>query len=289
MSCARAGPPPNATSPATATPASIAFDRSRHFHLPGAARRPSGSAGGADGRVAACGPVNRFRGWSRATAIGHIGRQAGRTIMDKRQLGRSDLGWRRSASAATCSAGPPTRQPRSACSTGSSRPGSTSSTRPTSTRPGSPAIAAASPRRSSATGCSQRGCRDKVVIATKVGSDMGAGPQGPVAGLDPRGGRGFAAAAADRPDRPLPGALRRPGDAARGDARRLRRADRGGQGAGDRRLQLQRRRGCARRWPISARGRAAALRDACSPSTISTTAPATRPSSSRCAASTGWA
>ena len=59
---------------------------------------------------------------------------------------------RRSPSAATCSAGRPTRRVASRCSTPSSTPASTSSTPPTSTRAGCPATAAASRRRSSASG-----------------------------------------------------------------------------------------------------------------------------------------
>ena len=50
--------------------------------------------------------------------------------------------------------------------------------------------------------------------------------------------RGVAAAAADRPHRPLLRAPRRPEDAARGDARRLRRARERGQGPLHRRLEL---------------------------------------------------
>ena len=59
-----------------------------------------------------------------------------------------------------------------------STPASTSSTPPTSTRAGRRATRAANPRPSSASGCSQGGRRDKVVIATKVGMDMGEGRVG---------------------------------------------------------------------------------------------------------------
>ena len=53
-------------------------------------------------------------------------------------------------------------------------------------------------------------------------------PHRPVAALHPPGGRRFAAPAADRPHRPLPVARGRRQDAARRDARRLRRPDREG-------------------------------------------------------------
>ena len=52
-----------------------------------------------------------------------------------------------------------------------------------------------------------RGCRDRVIVATKVGADMGDRPQG-LAPARIRGGRGFAATPAHRPDRSLSGALR---------------------------------------------------------------------------------
>ena len=98
-------------------------------------------------------PVNRFRGWSRShrSAIPLAAREDGHG-QDASSAGRS-CGSPRSASAATCSAGPRTRRRRSACSTASSTPASTSSTPPTSTRSGSPAMPAANPRRSSASGC----------------------------------------------------------------------------------------------------------------------------------------
>ena len=71
-------------------------------------------------------------------------------------------------------------------------------------------------------------------------ADMGDGRQGPVARLHPARRRRVAAPPADRLHRPLPGARRRRRDAARGDARRLRRADQGRQGARDRRVELHR-------------------------------------------------
>ena len=51
------------------------------------------------------------------------------------------------------------------------------------------------------------GRRESVVLAVKFGLPFGDGPQPPrsVAAVDHRGGRGLAAPAADRLDRPLPG------------------------------------------------------------------------------------
>ena len=70
------------------------------------------------------------------------------------------------------------------------------------------------------------GKRDKVVIATKVGMEMGPGDKGLSRAYILRAVERVAAAAADRPHRPLPVAHGRPRDAAGGDARRVRRADR---------------------------------------------------------------
>ena len=81
-----------------------------------------------------------------------------------------------------------------------STPGSTSSTPPTSTR-------AASRRRSS--GKAIKGRRDDVVLATKFHgamSDDDPNQAGQLTPLDHRGGGELAAPAADRLDRPLPGA-----------------------------------------------------------------------------------
>ena len=117
--------------------------------------------------------------------------------------GRSS-GCRPSASAATCSAGRSTSRRRSGCSTPSSTAASTSSTPPTSTRGGPPATRAASPRRSSASGCKQSGKRDRVVIATKVGMEMGPGEKGLSGAYILRGGGGVAEAPPDRPHRPVP-------------------------------------------------------------------------------------
>ena len=63
-----------------------------------------------------------------------------------------------------------------------------------------------------------RGNRDELVLATKVGSLPGR--EGLAADTVAAAARGVAGAAADRPDRPLLRAPRRPGHAARGDARR---------------------------------------------------------------------
>ena len=67
-----------------------------------------------------------------------------------------------------------------------------------------------------------RGNRDRMVVATKASpGHEGASPGGP---RDRGGGRAVAAEPADRHDRPLLRALRRPHDPARGDAHRLRRS-----------------------------------------------------------------
>ena len=127
-----------------------------------------------------------------------------------------------------------------------------------------------------------RGNRDKVVLATKVGMDMGDGKRGPVAGLHPPGRRGFAAAAPDRPHRPLPGAQGRSGDAAGRDAGGLRRTRHGRQGARHRRLELLA--GAAARGARhQPRSRACRATRRCSRNTTSTRAPATRRSWSRSA------
>ena len=67
----------------------------------------------------------------------------------------------------------------------------------------------------------ESGKRDKVVIATKVGADMGEGKMR-AEGLHPARLRGLAAAARRRDHRSLPDAFRRRGDAGRGDAGGLR-------------------------------------------------------------------
>ena len=77
-----------------------------------------------------------------------------------------------------CSAGRWTNGCRSACSTRGWMPASTSSTPPTCIRPGCRAMWAASPKRSSASGCGKAGKRHQVVLATKVGKPMGEGKQG---------------------------------------------------------------------------------------------------------------
>ena len=65
----------------------------------------------------------------------------------------------------------------------------------------------------------RRGRHDDVVIATKVGSDMGLGYKCLRRDYIMQGGRAVAAAPAGRRHRPLPVALGRRQDAARGDAR----------------------------------------------------------------------
>ena len=66
------------------------------------------------------------------------------------------------------------------------------------------------------------GRRESVVLAVKFGVPFGDGPQPSrsVAAVDHRGGRGLAAAAADRLDRPLPGGRSRSEHRYRRDPRR---------------------------------------------------------------------
>ena len=105
---------------------------------------------------------------------------------------------------------------------------------------------------------------------------------GPEGRLHPARGRRFAAAPADRPHRPVPGAQGRRGHAAGGNAGGVRRPDQAGQGARDRRLQLQRRAAGARRWrPAS--GWACRATRRCSRCTTCTTARCSRRTCSRCA------
>ena len=96
-----------------------------------------------------------------------------------------------------------------------------------------------------------RGRRDDVVLATKVGSL--AQPSRALGREHHRRRRRVAAPPADRPHRPLLGPQGRPRHPAGGDARRVRRARAGGQGARDRGVQLLGRRGCASALAISAR------------------------------------
>ena len=150
---------------------------------------------------------------------------------------------------------------RSRCSTPSSTPASTWSTPPTSIRAGS------GPQRRRIGGVIGRwlkksGKRDRVVLATKVGMEMGDGKIGLARDIHPRGGRRFAAPAADRPHRPVPVARRRPEDAARRNARRLCRADPRRQGARDRRVSNYSRRAARRGARDQRAARPAALRNA---------------------------
>ena len=85
------------------------------------------------------------------------------------------------------------------------------------------------------------GKRDKVVVITKVGSDMGQGRRDLSAQWILEEVEASLAPAPGRGDRRLPVALARPGDALCRDARRLRQADRGRQGPRDRRLEPRRR------------------------------------------------
>ncbi len=144
---------------------------------------------------------------------------------------------RRSRSAATCSGGRPTSRRRSACSTRSSAPDSISSTRPIPIRAGCRATRAANPKSIIGRWIAQRGRHDDVVIATKVGSDMGLGYRCLRADYIVQAAEAFAAAPAGRCDRPLPVALGRRQDAVRRDAGGLCAADQAGQGQGDRRVQ----------------------------------------------------
>ena len=90
-----------------------------------------------------------------------------------------------------------------------------------------------------------RGNRDDIVLATKVGG--GAARRGLRSETISARGRGLARAPADRPHRPLLRARRRPGDAARGDAARVRRAGPRGQGPPPRRVELHAPSGSPRR------------------------------------------
>ena len=127
-------------------------------------------------------------------------------------------------------------RPRSRSSTPSSMPASTPSTPPTAIRAGRPGHKGGELEIVIGNWLKQSGKRDKVVIATKVGSDMGEGKHGPQ-GLHPARLRGLVAAPADRLHRSLPDPFRRRSDAGRGDAGGLRAAHRAGQSARDRRLQ----------------------------------------------------
>ena len=100
----------------------------------------------------------------------------------------------------------------------------------------------------------RRGRHDEVVIATKVGSDMGLGRKCLSRGLHPQGGRAIAAAAAGGLHRPLPVALGRRETPLDETLEAYARADPGRQSAGHRRLQSRRRRGWPRRWRSAAHG-----------------------------------
>ena len=177
-SCARAVPAPNATSPATATPVEHRPDRPCHFPT-SLEPRPDLWVPAAAGTVVRSHlPVNRFRDWKPTIGIGHTRPNGGRGSWTSGSSGARHL-----RVAPLCLGGnvfgwTADRRRRSDCSTGRSRRGSISSTRPRCTRSGSQAIAAANPRRSSASGWQSRRCRDRVVIATKVGADMGDGRKG---------------------------------------------------------------------------------------------------------------
>ena len=95
--------------------------------------------------------------------------------------------------------GNPTTTTRSASSTPRSTPGSTSSTPPTSTRPASPRRSSARRSKAAAT-TSSSPRRSSCRWATTPNQ-----PARHVAALDHTGGRGLAAAAGHRLDRPLPG------------------------------------------------------------------------------------
>ena len=104
------------------------------------------------------------------------------------------------------------------------------------------ATPAASRKRSSASGLPASGKRNRVVLATKVGMAMGDTDR--TRACRRRCIRSAVEASLRRLQTDVIDLYqshdRRPGDAARGDARRLRRADQGRQGARDRRLELQR-------------------------------------------------
>ena len=133
------------------------------------------------------------------------------------------------------------------------------------------------------------GRRDDVVLATKVHMPMGDDANQPrqLAPLDHPRGRGLAAAAGHRLDRPLPDPPPRPGDRHRGDARRAHRPRPTGQGPLHRLLDLP---GLGDRGgPVGgARPRACS---ASSPSSRRTrySSAASRPTCCRPARATAWA
>ena len=122
-----------------------------------------------------------------------------------------------------------------------------------------------------------RGNRDEVVVATKVGSLP---TRKGLCGEHRRGVRRIAAPSPHGPHRPVLRAPGRPRHPAGGDARRVRRAGAGGQGARDRGVQLLRRAAAQRGGDLPAR-RAAVL-SRCSPTTTSSSGPSSRRSSCRC-------
>ena len=95
--------------------------------------------------------------------------------MELRALGRHPSRSRRSRSAATCSAGRPTSRRRFACSTRSSTPASTSIDTADSYSRWAPGHEGGESETIIGRWIARRGRHDDVVIATKVGSDMGLG------------------------------------------------------------------------------------------------------------------
>ena len=171
------------------------------------------------------------------------------------------------------------RPPRSRCSTRSWRTVSTPSTRRTSIRAGSHGNAGGESETIIGNWLKQRGGRERVVLITKVGSEMGPGKKGLSRDYIMACGRGLAAPPADRPHRSLPVA------STRSEARRSRRRSRP-ISAWSSRARCGRSAARTTTPPGSRRrSRRAAPRDgratrSCSRSTTSTIAPATRRSSS---------
>ena len=83
--------------------------------------------------------------------------------------------------------------------------------------------------------------RSNVILATKLGLDMGDGKKGLSAAYIEQAVEDSLAPPADRLHRPVPGAPGRPGDTARRNTGCLRQAGAAGQSAAHRRFQLQRR------------------------------------------------
>ena len=191
-----------------------------------------------------------------------------------------------SASAATCSAGRSTSSARSRCSTRTCAAGGNFIDTADSYGRRGPGGAGES-ERIIGRWIAARGNRDQLVIATKVG--MSPELPGLSAANDPHGRRGLAGAAGHRSHRPLLRAQGRPRDAARGDARGVRRADRRRHDPLRGGVQLQRRSACEQALRIGERDGMAVLRRATAALQPDGARAATRASWRRCASAHGSA